>query len=537
MSTPTANDSPWSPLRIPAFRALWLAAIASNLGTWAHEVGAAWLMTSLTPSPTLVALVQAAATLPMFVLALPSGVTADLFDRRRVLLVAQGWMAASAFVLAAVTMLDLMTPGRLLLLTASLAIGLSLSAPAWQAIVPELVGFGELQKAVALNSMGFNVSRALGPAIGGLLLAAIGPWANFLVNALSFSGVLLVLWRWQREPERSSLLPEERFLGALRLGMRYVRNSPRMKTVLLRSGLFVSTASAWWALLPVVARFGLELGPGGYGVLVGCFGGGAVSAAWMLPPIRKKLDADALSLAASGVFAVSLVTLSVSTRAESMSVYAAALAAVLGGGAWLTVLSGYNVAAQSAVPAWVRARALSIYMLVFFGGLSLGATLWGAVAERLGSSLALLLAAGSLLLGLTSARRRLGKVDPSRLAPSRHWPTPLVHGEPEPDGSEVLVTVEYQVDPEDADEFLRAMQVVGRSRRRAGSLRWGLWNDASEPTRWVESFVDESWIEHLRHHERLTDLDAAIEGRAIAYHRGDGPPKVSHYVSAQRPRR
>lgn len=532
-STPTDADSPWTPLQIPAFRALWLAAIASNLGTWAHEVGAAWLMTSLTSSPTLVALVQAATTLPMFLLALPAGVTADLFDRRKILLVAQGWMAMSAFLLAATTWLGLMTPWTLLLLTASLAIGLALSAPAWQAITPELVGFGQLPKAVALNSMGFNVSRALGPAVGGLILAAVGPWLNFLVNGLSFSGVLLVLWRWKREPESSSLLPEERFLGALRLGMRYVRNSPRMKTVLLRSGLFVLPASAWWALLPVVARFGLDLGPGGYGLLVGCFGGGAVSAAWMLPPIRKKLDADALSLAASGVFAVSLVILSVSTRAQSMGVYSAALAAVLGGGAWLTVLSGYNVAAQSAVPAWVRARALSIYMLVFFGGLALGATLWGTVAERLGSFTALLVAAGSLLLGLVSSRRRLGQVDPSRLAPSRHWPTPLVQAEPAEDGSEVLVTVEYRVAPEDADEFQRAMRVVGRSRRRAGSLRWGLWNDAADPERWVESFVDESWIEHLRHHERLTDLDASIEGRATALHRGDDPPRVTHYVSAR----
>lgn len=537
MSEPAAADSPWSPLRVRAFRTLWLAAIASNLGTWAHEVGAAWLMTSLTPSPTLVALVQAAATLPMFLLALPAGVVADLFDRRKVLLVAQGWMAVSAFLLAIVTFLEQMTPSVLLLLTASLAVGLALSAPAWQAITPELVGFGELPKAVALNSMGFNVSRALGPALGGLLLAAVGPWANFTVNAISFSGVLVVLWRWQREPERSSLLPEERFLGALRLGVRYVRHSPRMKTVLLRSGLFVVSASAWWALLPVVARFGLGLGPGGYGLLVGCFGAGAVSAAWLLPPIRKRLDADALSLAASGVFAVSLVALSVASRGDSGGTFGAGVAAVLGGGAWLTVLSGYNVAAQSAVPAWVRARALSIYMLVFFGGLAIGSTLWGGVAERLGSSWALLVAAGCLLLGLFSARRRLGQVDPSRLAPSRHWPTPLVHTEPEPDGAEVLVTVEYRVDPADAEAFRAAMQVVGRSRRRAGSMRWGLWNDAAEPERWVESFVDESWTEHLRHHERLTDLDAAIEARASGYHRGDEPPRISHFVAARGRRR
>lgn len=520
-------SSPWSPLRLPVFRAIWLASVASNLGTWMHEVGAAWLMTSLTPSATLVALVQAAATLPMFFLALPAGVIADLFDRRRILLLAQGWMASAALALAVTTALGLTSPVLLLLLTAALAIGTAFSAPAWQALTPELVGFAELPKAVALNSLGFNIARAAGPALGGLVLALLGPWVNFALNATSFVGVLLVLGRWRRSPsEGESLLPQERFVPALRMGARYVRNSPRMKTVLLRGGLFVLAASAWWSLLPLVARFGLGLGPGGYGVLVGCFGFGAVAAASSLPRIRTKISGDGLAVAASVVFSGALGLLAIATRVE-----VAAVGAVLGGGAWLTVLSGYNVAAQSAVPGWVRARALSIYMLVFYGSLALGSGLWGSVADQLGTRAALGVAAGLLLVGLASALRPLGSIDPTRLAPSRHWPAPLLPTDGVADRGPVLITVEYRIAVEDGPAFAKAMQVVGRSRRRTGSLRWGLWNDLGDPERWVESFVDESWLEYLRHHERLTALDADIEARALAFHRGPDAPIVSRFVA------
>lgn len=527
------STSPWTPLSVPVFRALWLAAMASNIGTWVHEVGAAWLMTSLTTSATLIALVQASATLPMFAFSLPAGVLSDLFDRRRVLLLAQGWMTLSAGGLALLTAFGSVTPERLLFFTAALGCGMAFSAPAWQAIVPELVDRGELHKAVALNSMGFNLARALGPALGGLLIATVGPAANFGLNAVSFVGVLLVLARWRRERDDDSLLPGERFFGAFRGGARYVRHSPRFQAVMVRGGLFVFAASAWWALLPSIVRFRLEAGPGGYGVVVGAFGAGAVAAAWLLPPIREKVSADALALFASLVFAVALVGL-----ALAPSVWVAALVAVAAGGAWLTVLSGYNVAAQSSLPGWVRARALSAYMLVFFGGLALGSSVWGGFADLAGSRWALIGSAGMLLAGLLAALRfRLGKVDASRLAPSRHWPAPLLASDPEPNGGPVLVTVEYRIDPDRAREFELAMQKVKRSRRRAGSIRWGLWEDAAERGRYVESFVDESWIDHLRHHNRLTEQDLAIEQGASSFHLGSKPPLVSHFLSHARPRR
>lgn len=529
-SEPVPSQSPWTPLKQPVFRALWLAAMASNIGTWVHEVGAAWTMTSLTTSTTLIALVQASATLPMFVFALPAGVLADLVDRRRVLFFGQGWMTLAAGGLAVTTALDAVTPSLLLFFTAALGCGLAFSAPAWQSIVPELVDRSELPKAVALNSMGFNAARALGPALGGALLALFGAAANFALNTVSFLGVLLVLARWQREPEDSNGLPGESFSGAFRAGARYVRYSPRFQTVMIRGGLFVFAASAWWALLPSLVRFQLGAGPGGYGLVVGAFGAGAVAAAWFLPPIREKLTADALAVVASIIFSLSLVAL-----AASPKLWAASVAAGFAGGAWLTVLSGFNVAAQSSLPGWVRGRALSAYMLVFFGGLAFGASFWGAVADLVGPRLALVGSAAMVLLGLFSAIRfRLGKVDPSRLAPSRHWPAPLLALEPEPHGRRVLVTVEYLIDPSRAEDFERAMQKVKRSRHRAGSVRWGLWEDAAEPGRYMESFVDESWVEHLRHHQRLTEQDLAIEEAVKAFHIASDPPLVRHLISHDR---
>lgn len=523
--------APWAPLREPVFRSLWLATVASNLGTWVHEVAAAWLMTSLAPTPPMVAAVQATTSLSMFLLALPAGALADLVDRRRLLLVTQSWMALAALTLGLLTLFDLITPLALLAFTFVLGLGAALNAPSWQASVPELVGPERLPAAVSLNSLSFNMARSVGPALGGVLLASLGAGANFMLNAATFLAVVAVLMRWQR-PVVEAPLPSERFFGALRAGARYVRNSPRFQAVLVRGGTFVLFGSALWSLLPLVARFGLGVGPGGYGVLLGSFGCGAVAAAVNLHRLRRRVGFDRLAAMASVVFAATLVVLG-----SGASFAAACLALVAAGGAWLTVLSGFNVAAQTAVPGWVRGRALSIYLLVFYGAMAVGSTLWGAVAARLGTGSALGVAGGGMLLGLLAMLRFPVAVgEGTSLAPSRHWPAPLLATEPEPDRGPVLVTVEYLVDPARADEFVRAMHRLGRSRRRGGAIRWGLWQDAADPQRWLESFVDESWLEHLRHHERVTAQDADIEGAAREFHRGPERPRVFHYL-AGRPRR
>ena len=521
----------WRALRHPVFRALWIASVASNLGTWLQGVGAAWLMTSLAASTTMVALVQAVTSLPMFLLSLPAGALADVMDRRRLLLFTQSWMLASAAALGLLTLAGLTTPGLLLLFTFLLGLGTALNGPAWQAIVPELVPREDLPGAVTLQSIGFNIARAIGPAIGGLLVAAAGPEATFFLNAASFIGVLIVLVRWRRKP-RESVLPGERFFGALRTGLRYVRHAPEVRAVIVRGATFVFCASALWALLPVVARSDLKQGPAGYGLLLAALGAGAVSGAFALPRLKRGGSTEGLATAGALVFAAGMAGLG------GLRIFWLVLVALFAaGGAWLTLLSILNVAVQTVIPAWVRGRALSVYMLGIFGGLSLGSALWGALADRLGTAQALWMAAGGMVLGIAATWRvHLPSGEGLNLAPSRQWPAPRVASDLELESGPVLVTIEYQIDPERAAEFVAAMQDLRRIRLRDGSLQWGLFTDADVPDRWTEVFLVESWVEHLRQHERVTVADEEVRHRAGAFHIGDRPPEVRHLVAERFPR-
>lgn len=524
-----AHVSPWRPLRHPVFRALWLATIASNLGTWLQNVGASWMMTSLTTSTTMVALVQAATSLPMFLLSLPAGALADVLDRRRILLVTQAWMALSAALLGGLTLAGRMTPGLLLLFTFLLGLGAALNQPAWQAITPELVPREDLPGAISLGSVGFNIARAAGPAIGGLLLAAAGAGVNFLLNAASFFGVMVVLYRWRRPPEVVSALPAERFLGAMSAGLRYVRHSPEVLAVTVRGSAFVICSSSLWALLPVVARVDLEQGPAGYGLLLAALGIGAVAGAFALPRLNRKGSTDYVVIAATLVFAGATAALG-SIRIFWFLCFALLLA----GGAWLSLLSSLNVAIQTVVPAWVRARALSVYMLVFFGSLSLGSALWGLVGQRIGTSPALLLAAaGQIVALLATMRYHLQSGEGLNLAPSRQWPAPIVHDELEvkDDRGPVLITVEYRIASESARDFASAMRDVRRIRLRDGALQWGLFVDSTDPGRYTEVFLAKSWLEHLRQHERVTMTDTDVVLQARAFHVGEAPPVVQHLIA------
>jgi MFS family permease len=338
------NTSAWSPLQHPFFRALWLASVVSNIGTWMQNVGAAWLMTSLTPSPILVALVQAVTSLPVFFAALPAGALADVVDRRRLLLWTQGWMLVAAAMLGVLTLIGRTSPGALLALTFALGLGAAMNAPAWQAIIQELVPLPELPAAVALNSVGFNLARAVGPALGGLVVATAGTGAVFLLNAASFLGVMVVLSRWQRAP-RESELPAEHVLGAMQAGMRYVRYAPALQALLVRAGVFILGGSALWALLPLLAQNQLGLDAGGYGVLLGCLGAGAVAGAVLLPRARQRVSADLLVASATVLFAAVMLTL-------AFLHHIVLLCAAMGmaGVAWMMLTSTFNVAAQTVVP-------------------------------------------------------------------------------------------------------------------------------------------------------------------------------------------
>jgi MFS family permease len=513
------------------FRSLWIATLASNVGTWFQSVGAAWLMTSLTSSAAMVALVQAATSLPMFLLSLPAGALADVVDRRRLLLVTQSWMTIAAAGLSVFTFAGWTTPWVLLLFTALLGLGAALNQPAWQSIIPEIVPREDLPAAISLGSVGFNIARAAGPALGGLIVAAAGAEINFLFNALSFLGVLLVLFRWER-PAGTSVLPAERFFGAMRTGVRFVRHSPDVLAVVVRGAVFVACASSLWALLPVVAR-GLGRGPAGYGLLLAALGVGAVAGAFVLPRLNRSGSTDLVVAVATLVFAGGVWALGY--LHNFWLLLGAMLAA---GGAWLSLLSSLNVAIQTLVPSWVRGRALSVYMLFIFGGLAGGSALWGAVAERVGVPRSLLLSAVGLVVGLLlTFRIHLRSGEGLNLAPSRQWPAPRVaYDEMEPDHGPVLVMLRYRIDPRHAAEFSAAMRSLRRMRLRGGAMQWGLFTDASDPGLYTEMFLVESWMEHLRQHERITVADEEIRIRAGSFHLGPEPPRVEHLVAVNRGR-
>ncbi|MGH7492343.1 MAG: MFS transporter [bacterium] len=515
----------WSPLRQPVFRALWIATVVSNIGTWMHDVGAGWLMTSLAPSPLMVALVQVATNLPVFLLALPAGALADVVDRRRLLLVTQGWMLAAAIVLGSLTIAGATTPWVLLSLTFVLALGTAMNAPAWQAITPELVSRQELPAAVTLSGIGINVARAVGPALGGLIIAATGPGVVFLLNGVSFLGIITVLYHWRRPP-RESVLPAERFIGAMRAGMRYVRHAPALQAVLIRAGAFILFGSALWALLPSLARFELGQGPGGYGILLGLVGLGAIGGATILPRLRQKVAVDKLVIVTTILFAGILSTLAFVRDFVILGV-----TMFVAGAAWMALLSSFNTAAQTVLPAWVRARALSVYLLIFFGGLAGGSALWGIVATHAGISRAFIFAAlGVIASLLTTVRYRLVAGKMLDLTPSLHWPAPAVVNAIEPEHGPVLVMIEYRIDPAQARDFADAMRDMRKLRLRDGAINWGIFADAADPSRYVETFIAESWVEHLRQHERVIVADREIEARVRAFHQGAAPPVVSHFV-------
>jgi MFS family permease len=518
--------SSWSPLGHALFRALWLAAVASNIGTWLHNVGAEWFMTNRAPTPLVVALMQTAENAPIFLLALPSGALADIVDRRRLLLFSQGWMLLSGGTLAFLALMGWVTPAILLILTFSLGLGTALNAPAWQAIVPELVPRSELPAAVSLNSVAFNIARAVGPALGGLVVAALGSWAVFLLNSISFVGVIFVIYRWRREP-LESISPTERVMGAMRAGLRYVRHAPELRAVLIRTAVFASCASALWAMLPLIARKDLGLGATGYGILLGSLGAGAILGAVVLPKARQLLSANLLVICGTILFAAATLALAYIRVFSLLSI-----AMIFGGLAWMTTMSSFNIGAQTVVPEWVRARALAIYLLSFFGSLAAGSALWGIMAEHFGIPLALLSAALALIVGLVAALFFPLRINEQlNLSPSLHWSEPTVVSEPPPEHGPVLVIVEYRIDTERADEFLLAMKDLERILRRDGATRWGLFADPAQPGRYVETFLVESWAEHMRQHARVTIEDRAAQERVRSFHIGDAPPVVTHLIA------
>lgn len=521
----SAESSTWSPLQNALFRSLWIATIVSNIGTWMQDVGSGWLMTELSASPSMVALVEAADSIPMMLLALPAGAIADIIDRRRLLIATQAYLLIVAGALAILTLFDMMTAWGLLAFVFALGVGGALVFPAWSAIVPDLVRTDELPAAVALNSIAINVSRAIGPAIAGVLVAAVGPWLVFILNALSYVGIIAVLVRWRRAHHKSTL-PAERFLSAIRVGMRFVLNTYPLQVVLIRSAAFFIFASATWSLFPLIVRRELGRGPEIYGLLLACIGAGAVAGALLLPRVRARVSRDVLVAGASALYAVAALALA---HVQNLALLAVAMLAT--GVAWIAILSALQVSAQMTLPSWVRARGLAAFVVIFMGGMALGSILWGQVATRIGIPDALTTAAAGMVIaiGLTW-RFKLGRHEVLDFTPTMDWPLPVLAETPEPDVP-AMVTIVYRIQADRRAEFVAAMQDVRQMRRRNGAYFWQLFHDSEDPTRFLECFMDESWIEHLRQHERASVADRAIQQRARQYLVEGTDTRSSHYLA------
>jgi MFS family permease len=483
-----------------------VANLVSDIGAFMQAVGAAWLMVSLGAGPLNVALIQTATSLPFFLLVLPAGALGDIADRRRLILTTESWMLAAAVVLAVVTFLGLMTPWLLLALTFVLSAGDACEAPAWRALLPELVEPQDLAAGSALNGIEFNLARAVGPALAGLLIAWAGVGTTFLMNALSFLGVIVVIARWKRPPRRSAA-PAETLGGATVAALRFVRHSPANRTLLVWSGTVMFFASALMALLPTVAKK-VHGTPLAYGFLLAFFGSGAVLGALVLPRLRARLSPTNLLTAA--LVALSAVFFAIATLPRFW-ILCGLMA--LGGAAWMIFISMLNTMVQQSAPSWVRARVLAVFLLVFQGSVALGSFVWGLAADRRGIALAFAMAgAGAAISILLRFFAPLPRVDVD-MSPWVHWDAPLTVAamDPGPDDGPVLVTLEYHVDPQRTAVFLEAVHRLGRLRRRDGASRWGIFRDTQAPDRYVESFVVNSWAEHLRQHERSVRADRPVE--------------------------
>lgn len=523
----TAAVSPWQPLRQRVFRMLWIATVVSNVGSWMNDVGINWTMLTLSADPLSVAMVQAASSLPMFLFALPSGVMADIVDRRKYLLFSQIWVFIAAAGLTFMSWADMVTPGVLLIAAFLLSTGAAMSSPPFQAIVPDLVSKAELGPAIALNSLGINISRAIGPALGGLVLSFAGPWMVFLLNALSVLGVFWVLYVWKAQPNVQRL-PPEHFFPAVRAGVRYVHAAPVLRNVLVRTVAFFVFGSAGWALLPLVARRELGLGPGGYGIMLGCIGVGAVCGALLLPRMRKRFNPDQLMVLASVMFAVTMLALAFVRHFWLLNAFE-----FFTGFAWIAVLSTLNLGAQRSAAKWVKARALAVYLTVFFGSMTAGSALWGQLASQFSIPFSLCVAtAGMLLASATVLRWRLDQ-DPDLNLDLSAINEAAPELEIRHDRGPVMVSYHYLVSPQSAHDFVVCMQDMRRVRRRGGALNWAIYEDILQPGIFVETFVVGSWMEHLRQRERYTMNDKKIQNRVLGFHQGSDLPEVRYLIAPE----
>ena len=519
-----------APFQHGVFTMLWSTWLIANLCMWMNDVASAWLMTTLTAKPIWVALVQTAATLPVFLLGLPSGALADILDRKRFLFFTQMWVAVVGSLLSLAVFAGVVTPPLLLMLVFLNGIGLALRWPVFAAIVPELVPRPKLPAALALNGVSMNASRILGPLIAGAIIASLGSAWVFLLNAVLSIVAAVVITRWQRV-HRPDPLGRESLRGAMRVGLQYVAQSYHLKGVLLRIAIFFFHSTALMALLPLVALLIKGGNAGTFTVLLAAMGAGAIASTFALPRLRQALSRDRLVLLGATTQAASMAVMAVNTQ-----LWIGVLAMLAGGAAWITTANTLSVSAQISLPDWVRARGMSMFQMAIRGAAASGAAVWGQVATWFSVPWALGLGAASGAVAMLMANWRW----PDRGVMEDPTPAgPLPHPEvtTPPQSGHVLVTVEYQIDPAQAPAFRALMEQSRRSRLRQGAVAWELLSDINDPGRFVEVIEDASWTDHLRRFQRVTAADVALRDRKLAFHTGDAPPLIRRVVRESTARR
>jgi MFS family permease len=520
-----ARPGALAPFESGVFRNVWFATLASNLGSLIQGVGAAWMMTSISDSADLVALVQASTTLPIMLFSLVSGALADNFNRRSVMLVAQCFMLVVSVGLALAAYADVMTPWLLLAFTFLIGCGTALHNPSWQAAVGDMVTRDQVPAAVALNSMSFNLTRSVGPAIGGAIVAAAGAAAAFAANAVSYIALIFVLFRWKLETPTSTL-PRESLGLAISAGLRYVAMSPNIEKVLLRGFVFGLTAISTLALLPLVARDIIQGGPLLYGVLLGAYGVGAIGGAFLGGRLRGVISNEWIARIGFVAFAVSAIVQALSTTA-----WLSCIGLMIGGASWVLTLAMFNVTVQLSTPRWVVGRAMSLYQMATFGGMALGSWVWGVVAENYGPAEALMASAALMLVGAAIGFViRLPEQADLNLDPLNRWREPSVALDLKARSGPIVISIEYVIREADLHDFLDVMVERRRIRRRDGARQWTLARDLENPEIWVESYHTPTWHEYVRHNLRMTHADAVVRDKLVALHSGAEPPKVRRMI-------
>jgi MFS family permease len=506
---------------------LWSVWLTANVCMWMNDVAAAWMMTSLTTSPIMVALVQSASTLPVFFLGLPSGALADILDRRKYFIFTQFWVATVGVLMCLVTLSGQMSAPLLLLLTFANGIGLAMRWPVFSAVIPELIPRAQLPAALALNGIAMNTSRIFGPILAGALIAGLGSAYVFALNAVLSVICGFVIMRWRTEP-RVSALPAERFFGAIRVGVRYVRESVPMRAILLRITTFFVQAIALTSLLPLVAKHMPGGGAGTFTLLLVSMGCGAVVAALSMPRIRAWMEGDVLVRNGTILQAVSMLVV-----AFAPNIWVAAPAMVVNGMAVISVANSLAVSAQMALPNWVRARGMSVYQVALMGGGGIGAAVWGQVATFTDVRTSIVMAAvGGVIVMMAVIRySERGAIEPEDLTPSQAWKPPVMPVPIQGHEGPVLTTIEYFIDPARAEEFQAVMRETRSSRLRQGALSCEVFRDAAVPGRYLENMLDESWVEHLRRFDRVTAYDVSLRNRRLALHIGSEPPRISRCIA------